>query len=95
MGLRRAGDLNECGGGRVGYYIHNIRHGRRQSAATTFLAPAMARLNLRVMTDTRLDRVILANGRATGVLATRAGAPVRLDCRGPAPVHLPLSRLDV
>jgi choline dehydrogenase-like flavoprotein len=82
MGLRRAGDLNECGGGRVGYYSHNIRHGRRQSAATTFLAPAMARRNLHVMTDTRLDRVILANGRATGVLATRDGAPIRLDCRG-------------
>jgi choline dehydrogenase-like flavoprotein len=82
MGLRRAGDLNECGGGRVGYYSHNIRRGRRQSAAATFLAPAMARPNLRVTTDTKLDRVILANGRATGVLAMREGKPVQLDCRG-------------
>jgi choline dehydrogenase-like flavoprotein len=82
MGLRRTQDLNECGGGRVGYYSHNIRHGRRQSAATSFLAPAVARRNLRVMTDTRLDRVILDNGRATGVLAQQDGVPVRLDCRG-------------
>jgi choline dehydrogenase-like flavoprotein len=82
MGLRRTRDLNECGGARVGYYSHNIRHGRRQSAATAFLAPAMTRRNLHVMTETKLDRVVLANGRATGVLATREGKPVQLDCRG-------------
>jgi choline dehydrogenase-like flavoprotein len=82
MGLRRTLDLNECGGGRVGYYSHNIRRGRRQSAATAFLAPAMKRPNLRVMTDTRLDRVIIGNGRATGVAAIRDGVPVSLACRG-------------
>lgn len=82
MGLRPTTDLNECGGGRVGYYSHNIRRGRRQSAAGTFLARARARRNLRIMTETKLDRVILANGRATGVLALRDGVPIRVECRG-------------
>jgi choline dehydrogenase len=42
--------------------------GVRQSTALTYLAPARARPNLVVRTDVLVDRVALAQGRATGVV---------------------------
>jgi choline dehydrogenase-like flavoprotein len=82
MGLRREDDLNVRGGARVGYYSHNIRNGRRHGAAAAFLHPARRRQNLRVMTDTKVDSVILGNGRATGLRARRDGEALELGCRG-------------
>jgi pyridoxine 4-oxidase len=46
-----------------------IRDGRRVSAADAYLEPARARLNLTVVTGALVERVVLANGRATGVEA--------------------------
>ena len=67
MGLKRVDDLNALAGGRVGYYCHNIKKGRRQSGAAVFLRPAMARPNLHVMTDTMVEHVRISNGRVMGL----------------------------
>jgi 4-pyridoxate dehydrogenase len=45
-----------------------IADGRRQSAATAYLRPALKRGNLTVMTRTMARRVVLEGGRATGVV---------------------------
>jgi len=45
-GLERRDDLNREDNEGVGYYPHNIRNGRRESAAETFLKPACKRPNL-------------------------------------------------
>lgn len=45
-----------------------IRGGRRCSAADAYLRPAMGRRNLAVRTDTLVERVVLSEGRATGVV---------------------------
>jgi choline dehydrogenase len=82
LGLQRAADLNDVPGDRVGYYSHNIRRGRRQSAATAFLRPAMARSNLRVIPRARVDRVLFEHRRATHVQATVDGRAVRYRCTG-------------
>lgn len=81
-GLRRVDDLNGATGPRIGYYSHNIRHGRRQSAAVTFLAPARKRSNVTVVTNALAERVVIENGRAVGVEATVNGEQKRFDCSG-------------
>ncbi len=53
-----------------------IRDGRRCSAADAFLRPALARPNLQVVTQALAERVLLENGRATGVAYRQRGARV-------------------
>jgi len=82
MGLPRHEDLNREDQEGVGYYAHNIRKGRRQSAAVVFLAPAMKRANVKVITDVTVDRVTVENGRVTGVAAPVAGVERHFAARG-------------
>ncbi|MBI2993816.1 MAG: GMC family oxidoreductase N-terminal domain-containing protein [Gammaproteobacteria bacterium] len=52
----------------------NLRGGRRESTATSFLKPALGRPNLEVITDVLARRIIIENGRATGVEIGQGGA---------------------
>ncbi len=55
----------------------NVRHGRRISTARAYLHPARGRPNLRIVTGASARRVVVAQGRATGVEAdTPAGRQV-------------------
>ena len=47
------------------------RAGRRSSASTAFLRPAMARPNLTVETNLHIHRIAFRNGRAVGVVGNR------------------------
>ena len=47
----------------------NVRHGRRVSTARAYLHPARGRPNLRIVTGAAARRVMLADGRASGVEA--------------------------
>lgn len=82
MGLERREDLNREQQEGVGYYCHNIRNGRRQSAAVVFLRPAMRRPNLKVMTGVHVDRVLFSGHRTIGVAARINGRPAEFRCRG-------------
>ncbi|MGH6634565.1 MAG: GMC family oxidoreductase, partial [Sphingopyxis sp.] len=82
MGLRPVDDLNAATHDRVGFYSHNVRRGRRESAATTFLARARKRPNLQVITHAMAERLVIDNGRVTGVDAVVAGQPQHFDCDG-------------
>ncbi|HET8613650.1 MAG TPA: GMC family oxidoreductase N-terminal domain-containing protein [Sphingomonas sp.] len=83
MGLpRHEDDLNREDQEGVGYYAHNIRRGRRQSAATVFLKPAMRRKNLKVVTGAAVDRILFGEGRAAAVEAIVAGERRRFDVAG-------------
>lgn len=82
LGLRRVDDLNAVTGPRVGLYSHNIKRGRRQSAAVTFLAPARRRANVTVVTGAMAERITFAGTRATGVDAVVAGQPRHFACAG-------------
>lgn len=83
MGLPRRDDLNREDNEGVGYYAHNIRRGRRQSAAVSFLEPARRRPNLMIRTGVTVDRVLLGDDlRATGVAARVGGAPVEFHAAG-------------
>ena len=82
LGLARVDDLNGEAGPRIGYYSHNIRAGRRQSSARTFLAAAARRANVTIAIRALAERVVIENGRAVGVDAVVDGVPVRFACRG-------------
>ncbi|GFM30567.1 GMC family oxidoreductase [Novosphingobium sp. PY1] len=82
MGLQHVDDLNAATGPRVGLFSHNIRKGKRESAARTYLAVARKRPNVTVMTDAMAERIVFDGTRAVAVEATVKGQPHRLDCSG-------------
>ncbi len=60
-------DLNGRTGEGVSCYPYNSRDGRRISTNEAFLEPARGRPNLEIMGGALVDRVLIADGRATGV----------------------------
>lgn len=58
----------------VGYYQLTQRDARRSSTATAFLRPVQDRPNLTVLTGAQASRIVLENGRATGVKAICGGS---------------------
>jgi len=67
LGIPRNPDFNGAMDWGVGSYQLTIRDGWRSSASTAFLAPALARPNLTVMTGAHVTRVVLEGRAATGV----------------------------
>jgi choline dehydrogenase len=51
----------------AGWNDWNIVNGKRQSAADAYLRPVLGRPNLNVVTDARVRRLIIENGRCRGV----------------------------
>lgn len=82
LGMRRIDDLNAITGPRVGLYSHNIRGGRRESAARTYLAKARGRPNVTVLTGVMVQRIVFDGRRAIGLDATVAGRPQHFTCAG-------------
>ena len=67
VGIPRSRDYNGASQEGAGLFQFTIKDGKRHSAATAFLKPALNRPNLKVITHALTKRVILQNGRATGV----------------------------
>ena len=67
-------DFNGASQEGFGRYDFTIRDGRRCSAARAFLDPARARPNLKVVTRALASRILMENGRATGVEFRQGGA---------------------
>jgi len=72
-GLPANADYND--GEQFGYtpVQQAIRDGRRCSASLAYLKPARSRKNLKVETGALVERVVIENGRATGVAWRRGG----------------------
>lgn len=66
-GLGRNDDFNGPEQEGVGLFQVTCKRGARQSAATAYLKPVLARPNLSVQTEARVHKVLLEKGRATGV----------------------------
>lgn len=73
MGLPQSDDFNGPQQEGVGYYAHTISNGRRFSAARAFLDPVRGRPNLHILTDAEVTRVVIEDGRATGVVVSQGG----------------------
>ena len=74
-------DFNGAAQEGLGIYDFNIRNGRRVSSATAFLRPALQRRNLTVWTRTLAQKVLLSEGRATGIEVIRNGARQMVQAR--------------
>ena len=72
-GLRSVEDY--CSGDIDGAFINLVtqRNGQRSSTARAFLEGATGRPNLSVITDALVDKVLIGNGRATGVRFLKDG----------------------
>ena len=74
-GLEFNDDINSGNQDGVGYLLATIYGGRRQSTAKAFLHPIRnQRQNLTVVTETQVQKILISEGRATGLrLRTPAG----------------------
>lgn len=82
LGFPENDDFNGARQEGLGFYDFNIRDGRRESSATAFLKPVLIRPNLAVWTNTLVQKVILHDRRAAGVVVNRAGQVQEVKCRG-------------
>ena len=77
IGLAYHEDVNHLppgAGDNIGWVQQTRRGRRRQSAARTYLRPAVKRPNLQVVTGAQVHRVLFDGTRAVGVEFARAGA---------------------
>ena len=81
MGLPVREDLNGEDQEGIGYSPRTIRNGRRVSAATAFLRPALRRPNLDLLTETLVEKLLFSGGRVTGVQCRNGEGTIRYDVR--------------
>lgn len=74
LGYRAADDISGGADEGFGWTDLNIVDGRRQSAADAYLGPALRRPALDVVTDAVVRRVLVQDGRCTGVEYSVGGA---------------------
>jgi len=82
IGLEYRDDVNHLppgAGGGIGWVQQTRRGRRRQSAARTYLRPAMKRPNLEIVTGALVHRVLFDGKRATGVEFSRGAQIERAD----------------
>ena len=82
MGIRKTPDFNTGDNEGVGYFHVNQKRGRRWSSARGFLKPALKRANLRLEKNVLVDRLIIENGRAVGVVFARDGQVFEARAKG-------------
>lgn len=82
MAIPKISDFNTGNNEGAGYFHVNQKAGRRWSAARGFLKPAKNRPNLRVETGALIDKVLLENGRATGLAFEQNGQRYTVHAKG-------------
>ena len=81
-GIARTPDFNRGDNAGVSYFQVNQKNGRRWSAARGFLKPVLNRPNLALETGVLVERVVIEDGRATGVIFSRDGQRFIARARG-------------
>ncbi|WP_337189307.1 GMC family oxidoreductase N-terminal domain-containing protein [Phenylobacterium sp.] len=82
MGVPSTPDFNTGDNTGVGLFHVNQRRGLRWSAAKGFLAPALKRPNLRLVTGVQVERVLFDGRRAAGVAWRGPDGPATAQARG-------------
>jgi len=80
-GLEEVDDLNSKPVERVGLYSHNIRKGRRVSAAEAFVKPVCNKPNFEVLTGATARRILFEDRRASAVEVSVGGTVKTFHCR--------------
>lgn len=81
IGWRHAEDLNDGDDERIGYTPSTVERGRRCSAAHAFLRPALRTGNVRLVSDTKVGRLLLRGNRVVGVQGTQGRTTVEFRAR--------------
>jgi choline dehydrogenase len=81
-GIPKVDDFNRGDNFGSSFFEVNQHQGLRWSAAKGFLHPALRRSNLTLLTDAQVERLIIANGRASGVIFRRGGQSATATARG-------------
>ncbi len=81
-GIPASADFNGGDNFGCGYFQVNQKAGRRWSAASGFLKPALKRPNLKLETKAQVTTIIVENGRAVGVAWRRDGQAFEARARG-------------
>ena len=81
-GIPRNPDFNGAQQDGCGYYQTTTSNRRRWSTAKAYLNPAKSRQNLTVQTGAHATKVLIENGRATGVEFQTAEGRKTAKCRG-------------
>ncbi|MGF1453816.1 MAG: GMC family oxidoreductase [Alphaproteobacteria bacterium] len=82
MGVPKTDDFNTGDNEGSAYFHVNQKRGLRWSCATGFLKPVLKRPNLCIETGVLVDRLILEDGRATGLILSRKGRVQSVRTRG-------------
>lgn len=80
-GYYRNPDLNGARRDGFGAVDLTVHKGRRCSASSAYLRPAMKRPNLTVMTDTHTRKIVVEGARATGITVHRDGQDALISAR--------------
>lgn len=82
-GMPRVSDITAPGITGVGRSQYTVdRWGQRESSYEAFVKPVRGRANLTITTYTAVKRVLIADGRATGVVCERGGQDVTFAASG-------------
>ena len=81
-GLPAKDDFNDGQQDGAGYFQSTIDRRRRASTATAYLDPARSRPNLTIETHAQATRILIEDGRATGIAYVRKGVPRTARARG-------------
>lgn len=81
-GIASIPDFNTGDNDGSAYFQVNQKRGFRWSAARGFLKPVLSRPNLRLETGCRSERLLIENGRATGVVYRQNGVTRTAHARG-------------
>ncbi len=73
VGITKIEDFNTGDNEGSSYFQVNQKNGRRWSAARGFLKPVLGRPNLKLETGALIERLIVENGRATGIVYSKNG----------------------
>ena len=79
-GLKFNDDMNAGDQTGVAHVIATIHEGKRESTAVAFLDPIADRENLTIMTGAQVERVVVTDGRAVGVVVRIGGESREIGC---------------
>ena len=82
LGVPAVSDFNTGDNEGAGYFHLNQKRGRRWSAARGFLKPVLDRPNLRLETGVMVERILVSDGGAVGVLFRQHGREIEARVRG-------------
>ena len=81
IGLQKNRDYNGKEQKGIGHFQFNIKNGKRQSGAVAFLRPALKRKNLTGITRARVQKIIIENDKAIGVVYQKGKSEITVKAK--------------